>query len=143
MTDKVLTEKEEKFIDLMFELHEEEFTSERQRLLTATKLAGYADGTSPYTLVQRLLPYIIERGRAHAAANIPQALNQIAKVMSGAIPFGSQQVLKSAEMLTNLAGLHKPEPKKEERDQPLAFVLLPPKDVTPNPQSITHSKEVK
>ncbi len=120
MANKELTEKQQLFLDLLFD---DEVQGD---ISMAMKLAGYVN-TKPSTVLNALADEIYDRTREYIAANAPKAAMSLAGVLKTPTTPGVQNALRAAEQLLDRAGHVKTEKVQVQTDGGGLFIL-PPKD---------------
>ena len=106
-----LTEKQQKFLDVLFDQAGGDIGS-------AIKLAGYADGVSPTQIVASLKEEILEATQSYMARNAPKA--------AVATQLGIRDRMSAAKELLDRTGLIKTE--KVQVETSGGVMLMPPKN---------------
>lgn len=113
-----LTEKQQKFLDVLFEEAEGD-------PVQAVKLAGYAEGTSSTTVMNTLVDEVAELTKRFIATRGPQAAWSMLQVMSSPTSLGNKEKMAAAKDFLDRAGFVKTEKVEVKSESPL--FILPPK----------------
>ena len=114
-----LTEKQQKFLEVLFD-------EANGDVLTAKKLAGYADNNSTTEIVKALKEEIVEITQLYMARNAPVAAMSLVDGMVDPTQLGLRDKLVAAKDLLDRVGLAKTEKLQVEASNGL--MILPPKD---------------
>lgn len=127
MTDKVLTEKQSKFLEVLFEEAEGD-------LHVAKKLAGYSDNSSLTEIMPGLREAIIEKSKDYLAYNGASAALGIRNVLKNPAQAGAAVKIKAAESILNRIGITSKENQDIELKVPKGgLIILPAKDADVEP----------
>lgn len=116
---KQLTEKQQKFIDVLFE-------EAGGNVVLAKKLAGYSETSSTTDITKGLKDEILEATQLYMARNAPQAAVAIAGSLSDPTQLGIRDKLSAAKELLDRTGLIKTE--KVQVEASGGVILMPPKN---------------
>lgn len=122
MTEKVLTEKQQKFLDVLFEEAEGD-------LHVAKRLAGYSDNSSLSEIMPGLREAIIEKSKDYLAYNAAAASHGIRHVLKNPSQAGASIKIKAAESILNRVGITSKENTEVELKVPKGgLIILPAKE---------------
>ena len=116
---KVLSELEQKFLDVLFDEAKGDYTQ-------AKKLAGYAEGTSVSRIVEALGEEITLLVKKHIEANTVKAVFTVKDAMDNPVQPGLPVALKAAQDTLDRAGLKATDKVEVTAENPL--FILPAKD---------------
>ena len=116
---KQLTEKQQKFIDVLFE-------EAGGNVVLAKKLAGYSETSSTTDITKGLKDEILEATQLYMARKAPQAAVAIAGSLSDPTQLGIRDKLSAAKELLDRTGLIKTE--KVQVEASGGVILMPPKN---------------
>ena len=114
-----LTEKQQKFLDVLFDQAGGDIGS-------AIKLAGYAEGVSPSQMVTALKEEILEATQTYMARNAPKAAVAITSSLDDPTQLGIRDRMSAARELLDRTGLIKTE--KVQVETSGGVMLMPPKN---------------
>ncbi len=114
-----LTEKQQKFIDVLFD-------EAGGDIGTAIKLAGYAEGVSPAQMVTSLKEEILDATQTFMARNAPKAAMAMVGGLHDPTELGIRDKMSAAKELLDRAGLIKTE--KVQVETSGGVMLMPPKN---------------
>lgn len=114
-----LTEKQQKFLDVLFD-------EANGDVLTAKKLAGYADNNSTTEIVKALKEEIVEVTQLFMARNGPRAAMSLVSGMVDPTELGMKEKLSASKDLLDRIGLAKTD--KIQVEAPNGLMVLPPKE---------------
>ena len=114
-----LTEKQQKFLDVLFDQAGGDIGS-------AIKLAGYAEGVSPNQIVASLKEEILEATQSYMARNAPKAAVAITSSLDDPTQQGIRDRMSAAKELLDRTGLIKTE--KVQVETSGGVMLMPPKN---------------
>ncbi len=115
-----LTEKQQKFLDVLFE-------EAKGDPVKARKLAGYADGVSTSQIVSSLEDEIADRTKKFIARSSTKAAYTMFSVMADPMDLGVKEKMMAAKDILDRAGFTKTEKVEVKTSEPL--FILPSKDV--------------
>ena len=115
-----LTEKQQKFLDVLFDQAGGDIGS-------AIKLAGYADGVSPTQIVASLKEEILEATQLYMASNAPKAAMAMVEGLYDPTELGIKDKMAAAKELLDRTGLIKTE--KVQVESSGGVMLMPAKQV--------------
>ncbi len=118
-TKKVLTEQQQKFLDVLFE-------GADGNIIKAKKLAGYSEGYSTRLIVDALKEEIIARTQTYIAVNAPRAAMAVVGGIIDPTELGIKEKLNAAKDILDRSGLIKAEKMVIEATN--GIMILPPKD---------------
>ena len=118
-----LTEKQQKFLDVLFD-------EANGDVLTAKKLAGYADNNSTTEIVKALKEEILEATQEFMASNAPKAAMAIASGIDDPVQLGLRDKMVAAKEMLDRTGLVKTE--KMQVEATGGVMLMPPKNAEDN-----------
>ena len=113
-----LTEKQQKFLDVLFDQAGGDIGS-------AIKLAGYAEGVSPSQMVTALKEEILEATQTYMARNAPKAAMAMTGALYDPTELGIRDKMSAAKELLDRVGLVKTEKMQVEASG--GVMLMPPK----------------
>jgi hypothetical protein len=113
-----LTEKQQKFLDVLFE-------EARGSLHEAKKLAGYAPDQSTNLLVNSLRDEILERTNTYLAQNAPRAAMAMVGALIDPTELGIKEKMQAAKEVMDRVGIIKSE--KIQVETSGGVMILPPK----------------
>ena len=116
---RTLTEKQEKFLAVLFE-------EARGIPARATELAGYAAGTASTTIMNTLQEEIADLTKKFIATRGPQAAFSMIDVMQNPTDLGNKEKMAAAKDLLDRAGFVKTDKVEVKSESPL--FILPPKE---------------
>ena len=112
-----LTEKQQKFLDVLFE-------EAQGSPAKARKLAGYADGISSTTILNSLQDEVANLTKKFIATRGPQAAWSMVNVLNNPTDLGNKEKMAAAKDLLDRAGFVKTEKVEVKSESPL-FILPP------------------
>jgi len=113
-----LTEKQQKFLDVLFE-------EARGSLVEARKLAGYSETQATSEIVQSLKEEILERTNLYLAQNAPRAAMSMVGAMIDPTELGIKEKMQAAKEVMDRVGIVKSEKLQVEASG--GVMILPPK----------------
>ena len=116
---KNLTEKQQKFLDVLFE-------EAQGNPVKAIKLAGYAEGTSSTTVMNSLIDEVAELTKKFIATRGPQAAWSMMEILQNPTDLGNKEKMAAAKDFLDRAGFAKTEKVEVKSESPL--FILPPKE---------------
>ena len=116
---KNLTEKQQKFLDVLFE-------EAQGNPVQAKKLAGYADTVSSTVVMAPVQDQVAELTKQFIATRGPQAAWSMLEVMNNPTNLGNKEKMAAAKDLLDRAGFVKTEKVEVKAESPL--FILPPKE---------------
>lgn len=119
MTERNLTEKQQKFLDVLFDEAEGDFNRAKQ-------LAGYSDSMRAATIVQSLKDEIAELTKDYLVTHGTKAAAKLVGVLDNPTKLGNKELITAAKDILDRAG-HKPSEKVEVKAEAPLFIL-PEKD---------------
>jgi hypothetical protein len=131
MPKRELTEKQKKFLDVLFE--EEENGGAAGDALKAKYLAGYSPSTLTSEVVRSLEDEIFEETKKYFARVAPQAAFKITGIMKNPVGMGTKVALDAAKDLLDRGGHTKTE--KLEVSGSGGVFILPSKEEQENEES--------
>ena len=99
---KNLTEKQQKFLDVLFE-------EAQGNPVKAIKLAGYAEGTSSTTVMNSLIDEVAELTKKFIATRGPQAAWSMMEILQNPTDLGNKEKMAAAKDFLDRAGFAKTE----------------------------------
>jgi hypothetical protein len=114
-----LTEKQQKFLDVLFDQAGGDIGS-------AIKLAGYAEGVSPSQVTTGLKEEILEATQMYMARNAPKAAMAVVNGLYDPTELGIRDKMSAAKELLDRSGLIKTE--KVQVETSGGVMLMPPKN---------------
>lgn len=117
--DRKLTEKQERFLDVLFEEAEGDF-------LQAKRLAGYSENVHTGSIVDSLEDEIHELVKKQIARYGVQAIYSMGQIMTEPTKLGNKEKMAAAKDILDRAGF-KPTDKMEVKTETPVFIL-PPKN---------------
>jgi len=114
-----LTEKQQKFLDVLF-------SQAGGDMSKAIKLAGYAEHTTPSQIVKALKEEILEATQEFMASNAPKAAMAIASGIDDPVQLGLRDKMVAAKEMLDRTGLVKTE--KMQVEATGGVMLMPPKN---------------
>lgn len=121
-TKKVLTEQQQKFMEVLF-------TEAAGDPVKARKLAGYAEGASTKGIMMALKEEVIEATQLFMAMNAPRAAMAVISGITDPTELGMRDKLNAAKDLLDRAGLAKTD-KIQVEATGSNIMFLPPKDAS-------------
>ena len=118
-----LNAKQQMFLDVLFE-------EANGDMVTAKKLAGYAEGTSTSAIVKGLKEEILEATQLFMARNAPKAAMAMVGGLHDPTELGIRDKMSAAKELLDRTGLIKTE--KVQVEATGGVMLMPPKQVDEN-----------
>ena len=118
---KNLTEKQQKFLDVLFE-------EAQGNPVQAKKLAGYADTVSSTVVMAGIQDQVAELTKKFIATRGPQAAWSMLEVMNNPTNLGNKEKMAAARDFLDRAGFVKTEKVEVKAESPL-FILPPKKNV--------------
>ena len=115
---KNLTEKQQLFLDVLFE-------EARGDFVKAKKLAGYSDATTTTEIVKGLKEEILEATQMYMAQNAPKAAMAMTGALYDPTELGIRDKMSAAKELLDRVGLVKTEKMQVEASG--GVMLMPPK----------------
>ena len=115
-----LNEKQQKFLDVLFE-------EAGGDVVTAKKLAGYSDGTATTAIVRGLKEEILDATQMYMARNAPKAAMAMTGALFDPTELGIRDKMSAAKELLDRTGLVKTEKMQVEASG--GVMLMPPKAV--------------
>ncbi len=116
---KVLTEKQQKFMSLLFDQAD-------GNVIMAKQLAGYSDNTSTTEVIRGLKEEIGEATKEYLARVAPRAAFAMGNALENPTELGIRDKMTAAKDLLDRTGHNKTE--KMEVTSPSGLFILPPKD---------------
>lgn len=113
-----LTEKQQKFLDVLFE-------EARGSLVEARKLAGYSETQATSEIVTSLKDEILERTNLYLAQNAPRAAMSMVGAMIDPTELGIKEKMQAAKEVMDRVGIVKSEKLQVEASG--GVMILPPK----------------
>jgi DNA-binding Lrp family transcriptional regulator len=113
-----LTEKQQKFLDVLFE-------EARGSLVEARKLAGYSETQATSEIVTALKEEILERTNLYLAQNAPRAAMSMVGAMIDPTELGIKEKMQAAKEVMDRVGIVKSEKLQVEASG--GVMILPPK----------------
>jgi len=113
-----LTEKQQKFLDVLFE-------EARGSLVEARKLAGYSETQATSEIVTSLKEEILERTNLYLAQNAPRAAMSMVGAMIDPTELGIKEKMQAAKEVMDRVGIVKSEKLQVEASG--GVMILPPK----------------
>lgn len=113
-----LTEKQQKFLDVLFE-------EARGSLVEARKLAGYSETQATSEIVTSLKEEILERTNLYLAQNAPRAAMSMVGAMIDPTEMGIKEKMQAAKEVMDRVGIVKSEKLQVEASG--GVMILPPK----------------
>ena len=114
-----LTEKQRKFLDVLFE-------EAQGSPAKAIKLAGYAQGISSTSVLNALQDEVAELTKKFLATRGPQAAWSMMEILNNPTDLGNKEKMAAAKDLLDRAGFVKTEKVEVKAESPL--FILPPKE---------------
>lgn len=121
MSERELTEKQLKFIELIFL---PEYTN---KVKQAALDAGYSPATDTYAIMYTLKEEILTRMDYYLAQHAPQCVNRVLDVLINPEQKGAKSVLDAAAMILDRAGISKKERIEVEHKAASGVLILPAK----------------
>lgn len=118
MADRKLTEKQQKFLDVLFE-------EARGNVVQAKKLAGYSESQYTASIVASLKDEILERTNMYLAQNGPRAAMAMVGALNDPTELGIKEKMQAAKEVMDRIGIIKSE--KVQIESTGGVMLLPPK----------------
>lgn len=118
MADRQLTEKQQKFLDVLFE-------DARGSVVEAKKLAGYSPTQHTASIVSSLKDEILERTNMYLAQNGPRAAMAMVGALHDPTELGIKEKMTAAKEVMDRIGIIKSE--KVQIESTGGVMLLPPK----------------
>ena len=115
-----LTEKQQKFLDVLFE-------EAGGNLVTARKLAGYADGVSTKAIAESLAEEIADLTKKFISSSAVKAAYSMFEVMNNPTDLGNKEKMTAAKDILDRGGFTKTDKVEVTSSSPL-FILPPKKD---------------
>jgi len=113
-----LTEKQQKFLDVLFE-------EAQGNPVKALKIAGYANGISSTSILNSLQNEVAELTKKFLATRGPQAAWSMMEILDSPTDLGNKEKMAAAKDLLDRAGFVKTEKVEVKAESPL--FILPPK----------------
>ena len=114
-----LTEKQQKFLDVLFE-------EAQGNPVKALKIAGYANGISSTSILNSLQNEVAELTKKFLAIRGPQAAWSMMEILDNPTDLGNKEKMAAAKDLLDRAGFVKTEKVEVKSESPL--FILPPKE---------------
>ena len=114
-----LTEKQQKFLDVLFE-------EAQGNPVKALKIAEYAHGVSSTTVLNALQDEVAELTKKFISTRGPQAAWSLMEVLNNPTDLGNKEKMAAAKDLLDRAGFVKTEKVEVKSESPL--FILPPKE---------------
>ena len=114
-----LTEKQQKFLDVLFE-------EAQGNPVKALKIAGYANGISSTSILNSLQNEVAELTKKFLATRGPQAAWSMMEILNNPTDLGNKEKMAAAKDLLDRAGFVKTEKVEVKAESPL--FILPPKE---------------
>jgi phage terminase small subunit len=118
MADRKLTEKQQKFLDVLFE-------EAHGNVVQAKKLAGYSETQYTGSIVASLKDEILERTNMYLAQNGPRAAMAMVGALHDPTELGIKEKMQAAKEVMDRIGIIKSE--KVQIESTGGVMLLPPK----------------
>ena len=115
-----LNAKQQMFLDVLFE-------EANGDMVTAKKLAGYAEGTSTSAIVKGLKEEILDATQTYMARNAPKAAMSMVGALYDPTELGIRDKMQAAKELLDRTGLVKTE--KMQVEAKGGVMLMPPKQM--------------
>ena len=119
MTKRNLTEKQQKFLDVLFDEANGDVT-------VAKQIAGYSDGSATTEVIRSLKEEIAEATKEYLARVAPRAAFSMAHALNDPTELGIRDKMAAAKDLLDRTGYAKTE--KMEVTAPSGLFILPPKN---------------
>lgn len=113
-----LTEKQEKFLDVLFE-------EARGSFVEAKRMAGYSDNQHTAQIVEALKEEILERTNMYLASNAPRAAMAMVGAIVDPTELGIKEKMTAAKEVMDRVGIIKSE--KVQIESTGGVMILPPK----------------
>ena len=113
-----LTEKQEKFLDVLFE-------EARGSFVEAKRLAGYSDNQHTAQIVEALKDEILDHTNMYLASNAPRAAMSMVGAMIDPTELGIKEKMQAAKEVMDRVGIIKSE--KVQVESSGGVMILPPK----------------
>ena len=117
-TKRKLTEKQEKFLDVLFEEASGSFVE-------AKRMAGYSDNQHTAQIVEALKEEILERTNMYLASNAPRAAMAMVGAIVDPTELGIKEKMTAAKEVMDRVGIIKSE--KVQIESTGGVMILPPK----------------
>jgi len=118
MAGRKLTEKQQKFLDVLFE-------EARGNLVEAKRLAGYSDNQHTAQITSALKDEILERTNMYLAQNAPRAAMAMTGALIDPTELGIKEKMMAAKEVMDRVGIVKSE--KLQVESTGGVMILPPK----------------
>ncbi len=118
MSSRKLTEKQQKFLNVLFE-------EARGDIVQAKKLAGYSDNQHTAQIVEALKDEIIEQTNMYLARNAPRAAMAMTGALIDPTELGIKEKMQAAKEVMDRVGIIKSE--KMQIEATGGVMILPPK----------------
>lgn len=118
MADRKLTEKQQKFLDVLFE-------EAHGSLVEAKRLAGYSPTQATAEIVRSLKEEILERTNMYLAQSAPRAAMAMVGALSDPTELGIKEKMMAAKEVMDRVGIIKSE--KVQVEATGGVMILPPK----------------
>lgn len=118
---KELTEKEQMFLDALFD--PENNGNHRK----CARIAGYSDNVSTWRIISSLKDEILERTKTYLASHSPKAMSKIVGLLDDPMQPGSKELLNAAKDILDRAGIVKTD-KLDVSSNGSQLFILPAKD---------------
>ena len=120
MANKTLTEKQQLFLEVLFD-------EANGDVVRAKQLAGYSDNTPTRTIVNNLKDEIADATRTHFSRTAPKAVMALVNALSDPTELGIKDKMAAAKDLLDRAGLGKVD-KVDVSSSGGGIFYLPPKE---------------
>ena len=121
--ERVLTEKQQKFLDVLFEEAHGDFVQ-------AKRLAGYSDNMSTSEVIKSLKDEVLERTNMYLARSAPRAAMAMVGALVDPTELGIKEKMTAAKEVMDRVGIIKSE--KIQVESSGGVMILPPKRPTDN-----------
>ena len=116
--ERQLTEKQQKFLEVLFE-------EARGDFVLAKRLAGYSDGTPTTDIVKALKDEVLERTNMYLARSAPRAAMAMVGALVDPTELGIKEKMSAAKEVMDRVGIIKSE--KIQVESSGGVMILPPK----------------
>ena len=128
MAERQLTEKQQKFLDVLFE-------EARGDFVQAKLLAGYSEGTPTTDILKSLKDEVLERTNLYLARNAPRAAMAMVGALVDPTELGIKEKMSAAKEVMDRVGIIKSE--KIQVESSGGVMILPPK----RPENNSHNED--
>jgi hypothetical protein len=116
--ERQLTEKQQKFLEVLFE-------EARGDFVLAKRLAGYSDGTPTTEIIKALKDEVLERTNMYLARSAPRAAMAMVGALVDPTELGIKEKMSAAKEVMDRVGIIKSE--KIQVESSGGVMILPPK----------------